>query len=190
MPSPVGHSLAGVCGYILAQPQIPKLHRLSVFFASIFIANSPDLDIFVGLFLRGDPGIFHRQASHSLIVAILVGLLTALIAKILHFKQWNILAISVWGLYTSHILLDLLVTDEPPGGTQAFWPFSSDYFVSPITIFGGFDYGGSGLFEFLFSLLTWQNLLTILQEIIILTPCIGLTVYLQKQFIKKAYPQR
>ncbi|MEB3281157.1 MAG: metal-dependent hydrolase [Lyngbya sp.] len=191
MPSPVGHSLAGVCGYILAQPHIPKRHRLSVLFASVFIANAPDLDILVGIVLRGEPGIFHRQATHSLIVAILIGLLTALIARSVKLKEWNWLGLWTGGVYTSHIFLDLMVADDAlPFGVQAFWPFTADYFIFPLTIFGGFNYGGSGLFGFLFSLFTFQNLIFILQEIVILAPCIWLTWLWEKYRRKKAYLNR
>ena len=175
MPSPVGHSLAGVCGYILAQPYLPKRYRLSVLLASVFIANSPDLDILAGIILRGDPGIFHRQATHSFIVAILIGFLTAFIARSVKLKRWNWIGFWAGGLYASHILLDLFVADDSaPAGAQAFWPLTGDYFISPIAIFGGFDYGGSGFFGFIFSLFTWQNLIVVLQEMAILIPCIWL----------------
>ncbi|ERT07954.1 hypothetical protein M595_2132 [Lyngbya aestuarii BL J] len=186
MPSPVGHSLAGICGYILVQPHIPKYQRLSCLFTSVFIANAPDVDILAGILLRGEPGIFHRQATHSLILAIIVGVLTALIAKSIKFKHWNWFSLWIGGLYAGHIFLDLMVADDaPPSGVQLFWPFTSDYFIFPLTIFGGFNYGGSGLFGFLFSLFSFQNLIFVLQEIVILVPCIWFIWYGKKYLIKK-----
>ncbi|MEL7034125.1 MAG: metal-dependent hydrolase [Cyanobacteria bacterium J06592_8] len=191
MPSPIGHSLAGFCGYIFAQSHISKRHRLSTLFTSVFIANAPDLDILIGIALQGDPKIFHRQATHSLIVAVLVGLLTALITYSIQFKHWKSLSLWVGGLYTSHIILDLMVADDVfPLGVQAFWPLTSDYLISPLTIFRGFDYGGSGLLGFLFSLITFQNLISVVQEIVILVPCIIL-IALGKKYLKKtAYQKR
>ncbi|MDY7022178.1 MAG: metal-dependent hydrolase, partial [Cyanobacteriota bacterium] len=178
-------------GYILAQSHISKPQQLSVLLTSIFIANVPDLDILIGIALQGDPKIFHRQATHSLIVAVLISILTALMTYSIQFKHWKSLSLWVGGLYISHIVLDLMVADDvSPMGVQAFWPLTSDYAISPLTIFSGFDYGGSGLFSFLVSLITFQNLISVVQEIVILVPCIILIRYGQKYLKKTAYPER
>ena len=40
--------------------------------------------------------------------------------------------------YGSHVLLDWLATDtSPPIGIMALWPFSSGFYLSPVTLFMG-----------------------------------------------------
>jgi inner membrane protein len=170
MPSPIGHTLAGICGFYLAYPQIPKTQRIPALLTAIFVANSPDLDILPGLILYQDPSLLHRQATHSFIVAIFMGCLVALMTRILNFKSWHWIGLWFGGLYASHILLDLLVADDAvPYGMQAFWPMSFSYFISPLTIFNGFDYAEPGL-TMLQSMMTWNNLIGVLKEFAILTP--------------------
>lgn len=47
MPSPVGHTLAGLCGFILARKRLSTDRETWLFLGSIFIANMPDLDLLV-----------------------------------------------------------------------------------------------------------------------------------------------
>ncbi|MGB7428793.1 MAG: metal-dependent hydrolase [Microcoleaceae cyanobacterium] len=172
MPSPVGHTLAGICGFYLAYPKIPKTRRIAALFTAIFVANSPDLDIFPGLILYQDPSILHRQATHSFIVAIFIGCLVTGIVYLLKIKNYHWMGLWFGGLYTSHIVLDLLVTDDGfPHGLQAFWPITLDYFISPLTIFNGFDYATSGL-TMLQSMMTFNNLIGTLKELAILMPLV------------------
>lgn len=170
MPSPIGHTLAGICGFYLAYPQIPKTQRIPALLTAIFVANSPDLDILAGLILHQDPTILHRQGTHSFIVAIVIGCLIAIVARILNFKSWNWIGIWFAGLYASHIFLDLWVADgAAPYGLQAFWPVSLDYLISPLTILNGFDYSEPGL-TMLQSMMTFNNLIGVLKELVIFTP--------------------
>ena len=185
MPSPIGHSLAGLCGFYLAYPQIPKTYRIPALAAAIFVSNSPDLDILAGLILHQDPSILHRQGSHSFLVAIVIGCLTVLLTRIIGLKEWNWLGIWLTGLYSSHIFLDMLVADGAiPYGLQAFWPLSSDYFMSPLAIFNGLDYNRPGL-NMLQSMMTFNNLIAALKELAILAP----SAWLTWGFGLKAYKQ-
>ncbi len=185
MPSPIGHTLAGLCGFYLAYPHIPKTHRIPLLVTAIFVSNSPDLDILAGLILHQDPTILHRQGTHSFIVAILLGCLVTIMTRTFNLKQWNWLGIWLTGLYTSHIFLDLLVADGmAPYGLQAFFPISRDYFISPLTIFNGFDYAEPGL-SMLQSMMTFNNLIGVLKELAILAP----SAWLAWGFAMKAQKQ-
>lgn len=187
MPSPVGHTLVGICGFYLAYPQIPKTQRISALLTAIFVANSPDLDIIPGLILYQDPSLLHRQATHSFLVAIVVGFLVALTTRVLNFKSWHWIGLWFGGLYTSHLLLDLLVADDAvPYGLQAFWPISLDYFIFPLTIFNGFDYAEPGL-TMLQSMMTWNNLIGVLKEFAILTPLAWFSWIFAMKAKKNAY---
>lgn len=173
MPSPVGHTLAGLCGLIIGDLFLSKPPpRPILLISSAIIANLPDLDMLPGVLLLGDPKAFHRQATHSLFMAIVVGVIAALLVK----RHRNRLWWGVWatGLYAGHICLDFLVEDS---GVQAFWPLSKDFFHSYFALFAGFNYSqpGQSTVATLFSL---HNFLTVTREIIIILPLIWLTLYL------------
>lgn len=170
MPSPIGHSIAGFCGYLLVYRTAGMTldARLSVLGVSLFLANLPDIDILPGLLL-GNPSMFHRQATHSLIVALILSGLAMILA--IAWKRLKICWI-VWGslLYFSHIFLDLLVFDpSEPKGVQLFWPISDHYFISPITVFSPFDYFSpdTGIWR---SVLSMHNVFTVSQEIVLMLP--------------------
>ncbi|MGF1482301.1 MAG: metal-dependent hydrolase [Cyanophyceae cyanobacterium] len=176
MPSPVGHTLAGLCGYLLTKTYaFKRLNRQQLLISSVLISNLPDLDMLPGLLLFGEPGRFHRQASHSLLVALPIGVLIAMVLKRFRIRgRWWIWAA---GLYSVHILLDMLVVDPlPPSGVQAFWPFTPEYFILPFQIFAGFKYTsvGQGLIQTVLSL---HNLMTVLREIALLGPLVWCTWY-------------
>ena len=131
MPSPVGHTLAGLSGYMLVRNHVGPYARRWVLFGSVVLANLPDLDFLPGLLL-GDLRSFHHQATHSLAAVAAVTLSSIAIAS-----WWKLdrFAWGTWGgsVYLSHVVLDLLVDDpSPPFGVQLLWPFSESYFISPI----------------------------------------------------------
>jgi len=83
-------------------------------------------------------------------------------------------------MYLSHVVLDLLVNDpSPPFGVQLLWPFSESYFMSPVTPFARFDYFDSavGMVKSLFSI---HNLGTMLREILLIGPLLGLAWFVGK----------
>jgi len=178
LPSPVGHSLAGLCGFLLAQKYVVPRRRGWLLVGSVVIANLPDLDFLPGLLL-GNPASFHHQATHSLAAVAMVGLLIGSLAR-----WWNLNDVGwgSWGgaLYLSHVILDLLINDpSPPFGVQLLWPFSEAYFISAITPFSGFAYFDRGLGMFR-TILSVYNLRVILQEIMFMAPLVVLAWYVGK----------
>jgi inner membrane protein len=208
MPSPIGHTIAGLCGVMLVPQTLSLGERRWLLLASVAIANLPDIDILPGLLL-GDPRAFHRQGSHSLTAALAVGGLVALLGSVLKVdfswakrrknqpsqpvlnyalvKYWKLNPIrwGVWAaaLYASHIVLDMLVADpSPPRGIQLLWPLSETYFSFPISLFGRFDYFDPSL-GMVRSILSLQNVFTVLREIILMVPLVWLT----QRFTSKSY---
>ncbi len=176
MPSPVGHSLAGLCGFLLGRKGLPTRKQAWLFVGAVALANLPDLDFIPGL-LVGDPRVFHHQGAHSLAAAVLVGLTIGLLSW---FWKSNPVWWGVWGgsIYLSHVLLDLLINDpSPPFGSQLFWPFSSSYFISPFTPFSSFDYFDPEL-GIVRTMLSLHNLMTILREFLLLLPVVMLSWYI------------
>jgi inner membrane protein len=175
VPSPVGHTLAGLCGYMVAKDYGLPRRQGWLLIVSVVIPNLADIDFLPGLLL-GDPRIVHRQVTHSIVAAIIVGLLIGCLAS-----RWRLSGTwwGIWGggLYLSHIILDLLVADSnPPLGLQFLWPFSGEYFIAPVTPFPGFDYYSPAI-GMVRTLLSFDNLESMLREVVLMAPFVGLAWY-------------
>ena len=123
----------------------------------------------------------HRTYTHSVGAVIIVGLLSAAVARwwlpranapsrstpcLAEAPKARRLGLMCAAAYASHLLLDWLGVDlYPPPGLQVFWPFDSSWYIS------GFDVFRQTRRE---HLLTWpvlsQNFLAIAQEMAMLGP--------------------
>lgn len=131
----------------------------------VFLANAPDLDVLPGLFV-GNLSRFHHGPSHSIGLAIAVAAFASL------FFARKIYGFAVtFSLYFSHVLLDYLVWDPPPArGVPLFWPFCTEYYMTPFGLFPSFHYMAKPS-EFIFSpFFTLHNFSTVIIEIFILLP--------------------
>jgi LexA-binding, inner membrane-associated putative hydrolase len=170
MPSPFGHSLAGLAvawaadllpGHRAwrAAPATASWYRRAgngLTVACALLAMAPDLDL---AFTR------HRTYTHSVAAVVIVALAAASIA---HWRGRHAARIALMcaAAYASHLLLDWLGVDlYPPPGLQVLWPFDSGWYISGVDLFR------QTRREQLF---TWpvieQNLLAIAQEMAILVP--------------------
>ena len=184
MPSPVGHSLAGISAYLLAKNGHVRCRREYLFICSVVIANLPDFDLIPRL-LFGETSSLHRQWTHSLIAALAFGLLIAGLAR---FWQGNSTFYGLWGgtVYLSHIILDMLLDDpSPPHGVQLLWPFSESYFMSPITPFASFSYSNPkvGIIGMFF---VPHNLATMARELALMAPWVALAAYVGRRVWRKS----
>lgn len=135
MATPVAHVLAGCA---VGSALTPVRERIDGPLLGVFaaVAVAPDLDFLPGL-LRGQPALYHQGVSHSLLAAALVAGFGALL---LHLRgrtgPW--VAVSLFGAYASHILVDLFGPDgRAPYGMPIFWPVSADPFLAPVVLFRG-----------------------------------------------------
>jgi inner membrane protein len=180
MPSQIGHSLAGACGYVLIRQRVPRQHRPWLFFGSILIANLADVDLLFGI-LSGDYGRFHGGATHSLSAVFAVGLVTWLLTLRWSRKGalWGIWA---GGVYLSHVLLDLL-----GGNVQLFWPFSAAYLGSWWPIFGAWSFF-QPLFNFLSRFVNQGFLIKLenrLSEFLVMMPLVLLAWYIEFRLARR-----
>lgn len=109
--------------------------RASAGALALFAAVSmlPDADVFLVAMGASDAGaIGHRGASHSLSIALGIGLLCAMAARRL---GWPVLRTAMAGTLAvaSHALLDVLGSGGR--GLMVFWPWSSTRFFSPWRVF-------------------------------------------------------
>ena len=134
MPSPLGHSLAGLTVGWLSEPAFSR--RPGRWFDSLtpwavwcaVVAVAPDADL---LFPH-----FHRTATHSVTATVSVLIITAIVTgKVTRRPAWGF-AIALAAGHATHLLLDWLGTDRfPPPGLQMLWPFSGKFFYSGIDLF-------------------------------------------------------
>ncbi len=144
MPSPIAHSVSGYAlthlPFVKARTFRSKLWPMTPLAAlyGILVSNIPDLD-FVPQLLTGIR--FHRGPSHSLVAALLVSSLLAWIVhryrqsghRSGHQPSYRTLFTLTFGLYGSHILLDLLTSGG--SGLPLLWPLSNQTFQLPFAIF-------------------------------------------------------
>jgi hypothetical protein len=84
-------------------------------------------------------------------------------------------------------MLDLFVDDpSPPYGAQALWPISDQYFIAPVRPFPRFDYFDPAL-GIARTVLSLHNLLAIFQEIVLLSPFVGLAWYVGNTYGSREY---
>ena len=145
MPTPVGHSLAGIA-VALAGERGPLPRDVRRFLASpmtlvcVALATLPDVDLLL-------PQL-HRTATHSVTVTMAVAIVAAAVtarATIRSSETGGALGRIGWSAvvmcaaaHASHILLDWLNSDPSNvSGIQVLWPFSNRLFISGWDIFPG-----------------------------------------------------
>jgi len=134
MPSPIGHTLAGLTvGWLSApRPRAPVRRLADAFNPFVlwcaFVAAIPDADLLVPH--------FHRTASHSLTAtAFILIIATAVTGKVTTRPVWQF-ALALAAAHATHLLLDWLGTDRfPPPGIQVFWPFKDQFYISGFDLF-------------------------------------------------------
>jgi len=134
MPSPIGHTLAGLAvGWFseAAPPATGSRRRDSLtplVLWCAFVAAIPDADLLI-------PHV-HRTATHSVTATVLLLIMVvAVTGKVTRHPAWT-LALTLAAAHGTHLLLDWLGTDHfPPPGLQMLWPFSRHFFYSGVDLF-------------------------------------------------------
>lgn len=130
----------------------------------------PDLDLLVGA---------HREPTHSIGAAAIVGLLALAILKGWRLSAIPWFAAACSAAYGSHILLDWLSTDtSPPFGVMALWPFSRAYYESDLHLFMAISRRYYQPSTFIV-----QNVLAVGWELAILLPLVALIGFLRPRRI-------
>ena len=179
MPTPIGHSLAGLT-IQLASGKRPARHQLASALLVVIVASLPDLDFIPG-YLSGEPRAFHWGPSHSLFAAGLVGCAFGAFARYQR-RPFLPVFLLMTAVYASHLLLDgLLGAGAPSIGLQVFWPFNTDRWMLPWAVFRmapttAESVGPVG------TLFTWEILPVVARELLILGPALvlaGITALLR-----------
>jgi inner membrane protein len=120
-------------GHLLFGAALARLHGAgrAPYFLYPALALAPDLDVIA--FPLGIPYAApwgHRGASHSLAIALLVGLVAgALLARVTRTRAWPAVAFAVLAI-ASHGLFDMLT--DGGKGVAYLWPLSAERFFFPV----------------------------------------------------------
>jgi membrane-bound metal-dependent hydrolase YbcI (DUF457 family) len=135
MASPVGHTLSGLSLYLLIRGRTGTRLTLLEGVTVVLVSNLPDLDLIPGM-LAGDSSLWHHRFTHSFFFAFTLSI-CIILALVLLKGAGEIdgrMVVAVGALICLHIGLDFFTEDpHPPHGSQVFWPFSREYFLSPWT---------------------------------------------------------
>jgi membrane-bound metal-dependent hydrolase YbcI (DUF457 family) len=183
MATPLGHVLSGYAIYGFAR--VPKAdEQPGLALLGVFMAVAPDLDLIPGLVV-GLPVLYHGGISHSLGFALLTSLVAAGIFKMRGKMFFPAFALGFLA-YSSHLLLDWLGPDgRPPYGIPAFWPISSETFISPVPVLLGVRHAGvtsASISEWIQGMLTWHNVIAIAIEVAVIAPFIFLAYWLKRRW--------
>lgn len=132
--------------------------------AFVIIGNLPDVDFLVG-FALGRPGAFHRGISHTVLAALVFGLVAGTFVWRRGWDGWWPAVLLCVAAYGSHLLVDAFTIDQRgPAGAQFFWPISHAYYISPVTIFGEIIIDGRSRLGFVQSILAWPTVGVLARE--------------------------
>lgn len=167
MATPVGHMIAGMAVSLKRPGLIPPL-RWKAVLGVFILANLPDIDFLFGAVV-GDPNRYHHLWTHSFVFAVLVALVIGIITQL---RRKNGLKTGLWAaaILGTHLALDYISKDTRiPFGMPLFWPFSDQQYLSPVIVLSDV-HKSSGNGAFLASLFCWHNVMTILIEVVVLSP--------------------
>ena len=181
MPSPIGHSLAGIALFLVFIRR--RFVEWKILLIAIVAALLPDGDFIFGFFV-GNPNRFHHQFTHSLVFVVLAGLALALLMKVRTTKEYfsYTCLFSLMGLL--HLLLDAACIDtSAPFGIKLLWPFSEKFYIFIITPLLDLR-RSSDSSTFFSSMLNWHNLKTISLEKLIFMPLSYLAYLWNRKAVK------
>ena len=162
MPLPVAHGLLGASLVAAIHPQPTKRYFIPLLFGA-FLANAADFDF--GLVFIQDSKTWHRGFSHSIALALIIGLCFALFLGKHRIRE----AIAYGLAFALHGVLDYITTKEG-GGVELLWPFSSERLV----------FGWVGLSELPSRLPAIEIIKALVVEFVLFAPLLMLIMSLKK----------
>lgn len=172
MALPIAHATVGYLVHRLDRRRtgFGGCRRALAFMA---IANLPDADFALG-FVIGQPGVFHRGLSHTLLAALVFGAALGALTRWRHGGRWLPASAVFACVYASHLLIDAFTIDERgPAGAQFLWPLSDAYYIAPVTLFTEIIVDGSSRMGFLRTVLAWPAVGVLVRDAVIAAVAVG-----------------
>ncbi len=112
MPLPLGHTAIGWTAQALISRKNGSREKWRQIILVALLANLPDLDMIIGLLLCGNGSALHRGPTHSLLFALLAGVLASnawRLGRLFPRLDFGTCFLPV----LSHVLADFFFTDAP-----------------------------------------------------------------------------
>ncbi len=123
MPLPLGHAAVGLAVNELFSSETSASERLKAAALVTVLSNLPDVDVILGLILKWNGSAFHRGPTHSLVFAVVLGILASQVWRVwTAFPKMSALASA--SIIFSHLVADLLFTNAP---VSLIWPLEVSY---------------------------------------------------------------
>ena len=120
MPLPIGHAVIGFTTQRIFSAEGSGSSRWKSLLGVVFLSSSPDVDVLLGIVLRGNGDVFHRGPTHSLIFAVIGGFLaTRALGLWSRFPKFSFR--SCFLIILSHVAADFVFTSSP---VSLLWPIS------------------------------------------------------------------
>jgi membrane-bound metal-dependent hydrolase YbcI (DUF457 family) len=119
MPLPLGHAAIGFATHSLISNDKGYFNKWQVAIFIVILSNLPDIDVLLGLILQNNGSAFHRGPTHSILFALIMGLIASQTSKLwshiptISFKTSFLLILS-------HVVADYYLTNSP---VSFYWPF-------------------------------------------------------------------
>lgn len=122
MPLPIGHIAIGLATHELTTTR-SAFSRWRLFAAIAVLTNLPDFDVIFGLLLQWNGSAFHRGPTHSLLFALVMGVLASRASD--HWGWMPRLGFwTCFSLILSHVAADALLSTS---AVSFFWPFETNW---------------------------------------------------------------
>ena len=122
MPLPIGHIAIGLATHELTTTR-SAFSRWRLFAAIVVLTNLPDIDVIFGLLLQWNGSAFHRGPTHSLLFALVMGVLASMASS-----KWSWLPrLGFWACFSlilSHVAADALLSTS---AVSFFWPLETNW---------------------------------------------------------------
>ena len=128
MPLPLGHTVIGLAIYEFSEKKDSAPYTMKSVLFIMIMSSLPDVDVLFGLIFIGNGSAFHRGPTHSLLFALVCGLLASKAWKWWSFMP-RISFLTGFFLVLSHVLGDRLLTAS---SVSLLWP-SQVYWSSGYT---------------------------------------------------------
>lgn len=146
MPLPLGHAAVGLAVNELFPDEKAPLGRLKAVALVSILSNLPDVDVVLGLIFQWNGSAFHRGPTHSLVFAVIMGVLASQAWRVWAvFPKMSALASA--SIIFSHVLADLFFAGGP---VSLSWPLAVSYTtgqtgwveVARTVVYGGWQDAG------------------------------------------------
>jgi inner membrane protein len=171
MATPIGHALAGYMVYEAFTPD-RETNQFKVMFFCMLMAMAADLDFVPGIVL-GRPNLYHQGISHSVIFGVIASIIVAGVIPLQGNRFSTVFKLGALS-YLSHLLIDVFAPDgRPPYGLPLFWPITSQYFISHVSLFLGVRHSGlteASTSQWLMGVFSIYNIRAVAIEFVLIGP--------------------